>query len=119
MDIRKIDGCNNPVREKDVKTYKQCRSCANLYTKYKIRTPDRDKLYKEQDGKCKICNCRVEFIDRNDDIPEFYQRGVVDHCHTTKEIRGILCHKCNLGLGHFEDNEERMLKAIEYLKEGR
>jgi hypothetical protein len=40
----------------------------------------------------------------------------VDHDHQTGEVRGILCHRCNLGLGHFRDNMEMMRKAIEYLE---
>ncbi len=39
----------------------------------------------------------------------------VDHCHETKEVRGLLCRKHNLALGHFEDNIEHIAKALEYL----
>jgi hypothetical protein len=31
-------------------------------------------------------------------------------------VRGILCHKCNVGLGHFDDDVIRMQQAVEYLK---
>lgn len=41
----------------------------------------------------------------------------VDHCHTTGEIRGVLCRPCNLGLGYFRDDPERLLGAIKYLAE--
>lgn len=40
----------------------------------------------------------------------------VDHCHKSGAIRGILCNKCNLAIGHFDDDEERLSRAIEYLK---
>jgi len=40
---------------------------------------------------------------------------VVDHNHTTKKIRGILCQSCNRGLGSFEDNAYMIIAAAEYL----
>ena len=39
-----------------------------------------------------------------------------DHCHETGQKRGVICRKCNAGLGHFNDNVEVMQKAIEYLE---
>ena len=44
---------------------------------------------------------------------------VVDHCHTTKMFRGLLCNGCNIGLGHFRDNPLILSKAITYLKKHR
>lgn len=41
----------------------------------------------------------------------------VDHCHTTGTIRGILCRPCNLGLGYFRDDQQRLLGAVQYLAE--
>lgn len=40
----------------------------------------------------------------------------IDHCHTTKKVRGLLCHQCNTALGGFKDNIETLQSAIEYLK---
>jgi hypothetical protein len=42
---------------------------------------------------------------------------VVDHDHNTNEFRGWLCHRCNRAIGCFEDDVERMKRAIEYLNE--
>lgn len=42
-------------------------------------------------------------------------RLVVDHCHETSRIRGLLCHRCNCGIGYFKDNIHLMNKAIAYL----
>lgn len=41
----------------------------------------------------------------------------VDHCHTTKRVRGLLCKKCNHGIGLFSDNTMKLFNAIIYLEE--
>lgn len=39
----------------------------------------------------------------------------LDHCHTTGKLRGVLCSKCNKGLGMFHDNRVYLAQAINYL----
>lgn len=53
-------------------------------------------------GKCEICK-------KND-----FQ--AIDHCHETGKVRGLLCHKCNLSLGGFNDNIDSLRNAIKYLE---
>lgn len=40
----------------------------------------------------------------------------IDHCHETGKIRGLLCARCNSGLGQFQDSIEVMESGIKYLK---
>lgn len=40
----------------------------------------------------------------------------VDHCHETGVVRGLLCTRCNTGLGKFGNKGERLQKAIDYLE---
>ena len=63
------------------------------------------KMLEEQGNKCLACD---EFHDL-----------VVDHDHATGKIRGLLCKKCNTGLGHFRDNPEALERAAEYLRRHR
>jgi hypothetical protein len=41
---------------------------------------------------------------------------VVDHCHKTNVIRGMLCNHCNRGLGHFKDDPMLLEFAKVYLQ---
>lgn len=61
----------------------------------------------KQNYRCALC--QIHRSDLNVDLAP-------DHDHKTGQIRGLLCQKCNRGLGHFGDNIERLQKAIEYLK---
>lgn len=61
-----------------------------------------------QNHLCAICG-----VDLRDKPPRHTH---ADHCHTTNKPRGVLCHYCNAGLGHFKDNPELLRKAAEYLE---
>lgn len=42
--------------------------------------------------------------------------GCVDHCHAENRIRGLLCRKCNLALGHTNDDPEILRRLASYLE---
>lgn len=83
-------------------------SAYNRQYTYGITSEEFDALLAAQDGKCAICG--------TSDFPGRGNAPHVDHCHAGGGIRGILCHFCNLGLGNFRDNPERLRKAAEYLE---
>ena len=64
-----------------------------------------------QQGKCKICDRTLSLEGLTGD------RVVVDHCHTSGLVRGLLCNECNRGLGYFRDNKEALIRAARYLME--
>lgn len=72
---------------------------------YNITLEEYDRMLKAQGGKCAICSCELKGRNCH-----------VDHNHETGEVRGLLCHSCNVGLGMFRDDRGRFLKASEYLK---
>lgn len=75
-----------------------------LLRKYGLTENDYEKLYKNQKGKCKICN-------------RYFKILAVDHCHKTFKIRGLLCKKCNSGIGFLNDDPKLIEKALKYLYE--
>jgi len=81
--------------------------CADLTRKYNLSLEGYNYLYKSQGGKCLICGVS--------ELKSSRQTLFVDHCHKTGEIRGLLCHHCNSGLGYFRDNPNLLKKAQWYL----
>ena len=47
---------------------------------------------------------------------EFEKEFFIDHDHTTKKVRGLLCLWCNTVIGFAKDNIETLKNAITYLK---
>ena len=79
----------------------------NLVRKYGIGLKEYDELFITQEGCCAICGTHQTELSR---------ALVVDHNHETGEIRGLLCHKCNLTLGYVNDNIRVLINAIKYLE---
>lgn len=77
---------------------------------YKLSLSDREELFKNHNNKCAVC--KVTHVSTHNDKNYL----CVDHDHKTGKIRGLLCCRCNRGLGYFDDNISRLEKLIEYLK---
>lgn len=80
---------------------------------HKITKEHYYKLIEEQDNKCAICNNEESVRTRKDRTRSPLS---IDHNHFTGEIRGLLCARCNRGLGCFKESEERLSNAINYLR---
>ena len=89
-----------------------CRDCANEYRNNlrKLHPPKEWGILESEierfieakaSEECIICGLPAE---------------VVDHDHITKRIRGSLCQRCNMGLGHFRDDPELLELAAMYLR---
>jgi len=73
--------------------------------KYKIDYDDLLKLIETQKGLCAISDHPLD--------DKFH----LDHCHETGQVRGLLCSNCNLGLGQFRDDLNKLQNAISYLEQ--
>lgn len=54
-----------------------------------------------QDGSCAICGSHTKLC--------------MDHCHLSGEPRGLLCKKCNAGIGMLNDSPTLLINALRYL----
>ena len=107
---RKRATCKSCKNEQQSKRYSEAPEVHREYLykkKYGISIQEYDELLAAQGGCCKICGT---------DTPNGQGRFVIDHNHTTGEIRGLLCSTCNTGLGNFFDNPQFLKNAATYLE---
>lgn len=104
---RRVWAKENPEKER-ITRRKQ-----NLRIRFGLTINQYQIMHDNQEGLCKICYEPETFIEGNSKRIKWL---TVDHCHKTGTIRGLLCHRCNLGLGHFRDNIYLFINAIDYLE---
>lgn len=80
-----------------------------LKAKYGLTVEQRAAIFSAQGSCCAICKA-TEPLGRHG--------WHIDHCHETKKVRGILCQRCNLMLGHAKDNAKVLSAAVAYLNNG-
>lgn len=76
-----------------------------VWSRYRITAEEWQDMYDAQDGKCAICGKR-----------QTYRVLSTDHDHRSKEVRGLLCVRCNYALGRFYDDPMLIRSALEYLE---
>lgn len=99
--------------QRKLNSYRVCRECE---PEWRVRAQDKTEEFRRlkeayekkiesgHPNECEICG--AEPRDR---------RLCVDHNHETGEIRGLLCFKCNIALGWFKEDTERLWSAGKYL----
>ncbi len=80
-----------------------------LKRKYGITPEDKEQMFLQQEGRCAICTKAMTLWGRTS------EGACIDHCHEGGHIRALLCGNCNKGLGHFFDNPDFLLEALQYL----
>jgi len=111
--LRNAKHLKQGVRSRDCDNYRSWnwtgldRWDAIIRRTYGITLNDYEKMLKEQGDGCKICGKTEEQEGR---------RLAIDHCHSSGEVRGILCSNCNQAIGLLNDDVEVIEKAAEYIK---
>lgn len=65
------------------------------------------RMWEAQGRRCAICRAALG------------EKFHVDHCHASSKVRGLLCSRCNTGLGLFADTPERLRAAASYIERSR
>lgn len=79
----------------------------HILQNYNLTLNDFDVLLNSQDNKCAICESKE---------PKGKGNFHIDHDHQTGKVRGLLCHKCNTGIGLLNDDIALLNKALQYLE---
>lgn len=74
---------------------------------FSITVAQYNDMLSRQGGVCAICGS---------EDPGNKKTFCIDHHHETGQIRGLLCHHCNTGIGHFKEDPSILIRTIEYLK---
>ena len=93
-----------PEHERKRRRKEIARHC-QLMARYGLSAAEYDKLFEQQKGVCRICALPCSTG----------KRLAVDHDHETRKIRGLLCRRCNRGLGHFP-SLYLLRRALAYLE---
>lgn len=88
----------------------RCKLCVYL-GKYNLNQKEYAAMIAQQNGMCAICS--------------YVPRGIfpdvlcIDHAHLGPDypmsVRGLLCQRCNLGIGIFMDNSGLLIHAAQYV----
>ena len=94
------------IRKKQA-AYNKANALAIRLKRKGLNPEDHAEYIQKHDGRCDICG---------GDPDGRWKRLNIDHCHETGKFRGLLCQKCNRGLGLFSDDERLLAKAASYVK---
>jgi hypothetical protein len=99
--------CKNTNAQTYYAAFPEKRRAIQLKNKFNLTIKEWDDLFDKQKGVCAIC----AHPEQNG------KRLSIDHCHTSGRIRGLVCNRCNSGLGRFDDDSKLMRRAVEYLEQ--
>jgi hypothetical protein len=88
------------------------RKDTKLKKRYNMSLVEYESMLKKQNYSCAICCISIDDHQQKKGAKKHF---AVDHCHKTGNVRGLLCYKCNMGLGYFDDDSTKLTQALSYL----
>jgi hypothetical protein len=119
-----------PVEIGSIRKRPACKKCLaesrstfhtnHLLKRYGITIERYHELFCQQDGRCAICGTSNPYGPLESETRKRKLRFfAVDHCHETGKVRGLLCARCNLAIGNFNDDIALIKMAIDYIQQHR
>jgi hypothetical protein len=93
--------------DKTTRAYTKINKYSVMKKYYGISKEQYNSILLSQDFNCKLCGNKLDLN----------KKTHIDHCHRTNSIRGILCHNCNVGIGHLQHDPELLRKAALYCEQ--
>jgi len=87
--------------------YNEGKRNSTLLRRYGITEKQYYEIFDKQNGKCKLCG--------KDKPRNKAKHLIVDHCHKTNKVRGLLCNDCNVLLGKLKDDIDFIERIKQYL----
>ncbi len=84
---------------------------AYLRRNYNIQVDQYEDMLRRQGHRCAVCQGEGFTMAAHHKV-----KLVVDHCHKTGRVRGLLCHNCNRALGLMQDDVEALKRSVQYLE---
>jgi len=108
--VKPLRGFYSDKRTNDSGLRPQCKACYrekylnNILLKHNLTKDDYKKMLSDQNELCAICH-----VDEGKTL-------CIDHDHITNRVRGLLCSRCNKGLGLLGDSINSIKSALKYLE---
>ncbi len=100
-------------KERDPEKFREMSNKKRLSHVYGLTPEEVESMRVSQGGVCKTLGCGSDGTDTK------HGKLCIDHCHATGKVRGLLCSRCNSGLGFFKDNPALLRAAADYLEESK
>lgn len=110
IERNKQEGREQIQRLKDARKLSARKS--TIKKKYGINYDEFMRMLELANHKCEVCGRDVVIEGPRGSA----NLAHIDHCHDTGRVRGVLCFKCNTGIGALGDTICSVLKAVEYLR---